>query len=218
MLVRIICVLIGYAFGLFQTAYIYGKVHGIDIRTVGSGNAGTTNTLRTFGKKAGLIVFAGDCAKAILAVLVVWLLFHNRYPEIQWTLRMYAGFGAVLGHDYPFYMHFKGGKGVACVAGFALAYSWQIFLVGLVAFILAVAFTQYVSLGSLLVGLTLFFGTIIAGQIGYFGMTSAHLAELYILAAVVAGQIFFAHRSNISRLIHGNERKTYLLKKGNEND
>lgn len=213
MFVRIISILIGYAFGLFQTAYIYGKVHGIDIRSVGSGNAGTTNTLRTFGKKAGLIVFAGDCLKAFFAVVVVWLLFHNRYPEIQWTLRMYAGFGAILGHNYPCYMKFRGGKGVACVAGLALAYSWQMFLVGLVLFILAVTITHYVSLGSLLVGLTLFFGTIIAGQTGYFVMTSRHLVELYILTAVVTGQIFFSHRSNISRLIHGTERKTYLLGK-----
>lgn len=214
MLVRITCVLIGYLFGLFQTAYIYGRCHGIDIRTVGSGNAGTTNTLRTFGKKAGLIVFAGDCLKAFLAVVVVWLLFHNRYPEIEWTLRLYAGLGAVLGHNYPFYMGFKGGKGVACVAGFALAYSWQLFLVGLVFFVLAVVITHYVSLGSLFIGLTLFFGTVAAGQLGYFSMTPPHLAELYILAAVTAGQIFFSHRSNISRLIHGTERKTYIFKKG----
>lgn len=218
MFVRIISILIGYAFGLFQTAYFYGRAHGIDIRTVGSGNAGTTNTLRTFGKKAGLVVFAGDCLKAFLAVLVVWLLFHNRYPEIQWTLRMYAGLGAVLGHTYPFYMNFRGGKGVACVAGLALAYSWQMFLVGLVLFILAMVFTHYVSLGSLLIGLTLFFGTVIAGQTGYFAMTPHHLAELYILTAVVTGQIFFSHRSNIERLAHGTERKTYIIKKGKKHD
>jgi glycerol-3-phosphate acyltransferase PlsY len=214
MLPRVIALLIGYGFGLFQTAYLYGRVHGVDIRTVGSGNAGTTNTLRTFGKKAGYIVFAGDCLKAILAVLVVWLIFHNRCPEIERTLRLYAGLGAVLGHNYPFYMNFKGGKGVACTAGLGIAFSWQIFLVGLILFALSLALVHYVSLGSLFVGLTLLFGTIIAGSIGFFGMTRPHLMELYILAAIISGQLFYRHRENIVRLIKGQERKTYFFTKG----
>lgn len=72
---RIICILIGYAIGLFQTGYIYGKTQHIDIREHGSGNAGTTNTLRTLGFKAGAITFAGDCGKAILAIFISWLIF-----------------------------------------------------------------------------------------------------------------------------------------------
>ena len=74
-MVRIICILIGYCFGLIQTAYIYGKMNGIDIRTVGSGNAGTTNALRVLGKKAGLVVFLGDVAKTVAAVIVIRLMF-----------------------------------------------------------------------------------------------------------------------------------------------
>ena len=76
---RIICLGIGYLFGIFQTAYIYGRIKGIDIREHGSGNAGTTNALRVLGKKAGLIVFLGDVAKTVLAVLLVRLLFGRRY-------------------------------------------------------------------------------------------------------------------------------------------
>ena len=105
---RIICILIGYAIGLFQTGYIYGKTQHIDIREHGSGNAGTTNTLRTLGFKAGAITFAGDCGKAILAIFISWLIFHAQYPEGIKLLGMYAGLGAVLGHNYPFYMKFKG--------------------------------------------------------------------------------------------------------------
>ena len=118
---RIICLIIGYIFGLFQTGYICGKVCKIDIRNHGSGNAGTTNTIRVLGWKAGLITFAGDLGKSMLAVLVAWALFHNEYPEGMKVLQMYAGLGAVLGHNYPFYLKFKGGKGIASSAGLIIA-------------------------------------------------------------------------------------------------
>ena len=121
-LLRLVCLAIGYGFGLFQTAYIVGRIRGIDIRRYGSGNSGTTNALRVLGTGDGLIVFAGDLLKGLLAILVTWLLFRNRYPELVWVLKMYTFAGTVLGHDFPFYMGFKGGKGVAVVAGFCFAY------------------------------------------------------------------------------------------------
>lgn len=107
---RIICLVIGYVFGLFQTAFIYGKAHGIDIRQHGSGNAGTTNALRVLGKKAGLIVFLGDVLKTVLAMVICRLLFRNSAPQMLPLLSLYAGAGAILGHNFPFYMKFKGGK------------------------------------------------------------------------------------------------------------
>lgn len=118
---RVIALGIGYLFGLFQTGYLYGKSQGIDIRSEGSGNAGTTNSLRVLGIKAGLITFAGDLCKAILAVLLVKVLFRNAYPDAVKILELYAGFGAVLGHNFPFYLKFKGGKGIACTSGMILA-------------------------------------------------------------------------------------------------
>lgn len=136
---RIICILIGYAIGLFQTGYIYGKTQHIDIREHGSGNAGTTNTLRTLGFKAGAITFAGDCGKAILAIFISWLIFHAQYPEGIKLLGMYAGLGAVLGHNYPFYMKFKGGKGIACTTGVILAFHWQMAPLCIGLFIVVVA-------------------------------------------------------------------------------
>ena len=107
---RIICVLIGYAFGLFQTGYIYGKAHNIDIRSQGSGNAGTTNALRTLGWKAGVATLLGDAFKCVFAVLTVQAIYRNSRGDILPLLSMYAGMGAVLGHNYPFYLEFKGGK------------------------------------------------------------------------------------------------------------
>ena len=96
MMERLVCVAIGYLFVLFQTAYIYGKLHGIDIRNYGSGNAGTTNTLRVLGWKAGLITFLGDLFKAIFAVLLIRFIFIGKYPDAVKILELYAGFGAVL--------------------------------------------------------------------------------------------------------------------------
>lgn len=104
--------MIGYVFGLFQTAYLYGKLHGIDIRNYGSGNAGTTNTLRTLGTKAGLIVLLGDIMKCILAIVLTNMLFQNSHPDEIYLLKIYAAAGAILGHNFPFYLHFKGEKGL----------------------------------------------------------------------------------------------------------
>ena len=105
---RIICLLIGHVFGLFQTAYFYGKAHGIDIRQHGSGNAGTTNTLRVLGTKAGMIVLAGDCLKCIIAVMIVRMLFGAGHPDTIYLLCLYTSAGVILVHNYPFFMGFKG--------------------------------------------------------------------------------------------------------------
>ncbi len=214
---RIICLVIGYVFGLFQTAYIYGKAHGIDIRKHGSGNAGTTNTLRVLGTKAGLIVFAGDVLKCILAVVVVRLLFHTSHPDTVYLLMLYAGTGAILGHNFPFYLNFKGGKGIAATAGLILAFHPYFIPMGIVLFFGTFLTTHYVSLGSLLVYAGFMVEMVICGQLGVFqGMTQTNLYEMYAIAAFLTVMAYWKHRENIGRLIKGNERKTYLFKKNKE--
>ena len=116
-MIRLLCLAIGYLFGLFQTSYILGRVHGIDIREYGSHNAGTTNMLRTMGLKAGLLTFAGDCGKCILAVVLVRVVFGKTHADILPLLEFYAAAGTILGHNYPFYLGFRGGKGIAATAG-----------------------------------------------------------------------------------------------------
>ena len=148
MLERLICIAIGYVFGLFQTGYIYGKIKHIDIREHGSGNAGATNTLRTLGWKAALITFLGDCLKCVLAILLVKLLFRNGQVPVS-LLGMYAGLGAVLGHNYPFYLNFKGGKGIASTGGIILATNPIMVIISLALFGTIVGVTKYVSLGSI---------------------------------------------------------------------
>jgi glycerol-3-phosphate acyltransferase PlsY len=210
---RIICLLIGYAFGLFQTAYIYGRLHGIDIRNYGSGNAGTTNTLRVFGTKAGLLVLVGDIMKCILAVALVSCLFGSSHPEMVYLLKLYAAMGAIVGHNFPFYLKFKGGKGIAATAGLILSFHPYLIPVGVILFFGVFFTTHYVSLGSLLVYTGFMVELIILGQSGVFRMTQPLLNEMYVLAAFLTVMAFYKHRENIKRLLSGTERKTYLTHK-----
>ena len=210
---RLICLGIGYVFGLFQTGYIYGRMHGMDIRKHGSGNAGSTNALRTMGVKAGAITLLGYCFKCVIAVLVVRGIFASRCPEILPLLSLYAGFGAVLGHNYPFYLGFKGGKGIAATAGMILATDLRMAAVCLVVFVVIVAVTRYVSLGSLVVTVLFLAGLVICGQMGEFGMAQNYLFEMYGVGLLFTLSAFFQHRANIKRLREGTENKIGLKKK-----
>lgn len=210
---RIICIIIGYVFGMFQTAFFYGKMHGIDIREHGSGNAGTTNTLRVLGTKAGLIVFAGDVLKCMIAVWITTLIFRGSHPDEIYLLKLYTAAGAILGHNYPFYLKFKGGKGIAATAGLILAFHPYFIPVGFVLFFGVFLTTHYVSLGSLLIYVGLMTEMVICGQTGLFGATQPVLNEMYAVTAFLTILAFYKHKENIKRLLHGNERKTYLLKK-----
>lgn len=211
---RIICLALGYVFGLFQTAYFYGKAHGIDIREHGSGNSGTTNALRVLGKKAGAIVLLGDCLKCILAVCVTRLLFGESHPDKIYLLCIYAAAGAILGHNFPFYMGFKGGKGIAATAGLILSLHPYFIPMGVIVFFGIFFTTHYVSLGSLLVYVGFVTEMVICGQLGVFeGASQATLYEMYVISVLLAAMAFWKHRENIGRLLRGEERKTYLIKK-----
>ena len=214
--IRILCVVIGYAFGLFQTAYILGRVNGIDIREHGSGNSGTTNMMRTLGTKAGLITLLGDVLKVIVAIIVTKLIFKNMAPDMLPLLKVYTGFGAILGHNYPFYLGFKGGKGIAATAGMILSFDPWIVLCEVLLFFPTFFITHYVSLGSILINIGLVVEVIVLGQMGYlsshYGMNSIYLVELYIVVFLLATLAIYKHRENIKRLLSGTERKTYLKK------
>lgn len=208
-----ICIIIGYVFGLFQTAFIYGKLHGIDIREHGSGNAGTTNTLRVLGTKAGLIVLAGDILKCILAIVLCGAIFDAGHPEEIYLLKLYAAAGAILGHNFPFYLNFKGGKGIAATAGLILAFHPYFIVMGVILFFGTFFTTHYVSLGSLLVYAGLMIQMVACGQAGVFGAPQQILNEMYLITALLTLLAYYKHRENIKRLLKGEERKTYLTKK-----
>lgn len=205
---RLVSVLIGYAFGLIQTGYIYGKMHNVDIRKQGSGNAGTTNALRTMGWKAGIITLLGDCFKCVFAVVLVHLIYGKSHADILPVLSMYAGMGAVLGHNYPFYLNFKGGKGIAATAGLILSTTnvWMV-LICLGAFLLIVGVTRYVSLGSLAVATIYLIEVIVYGHMGGYAVSQAGLYEMYVIAALLMISAFYKHKANIGRLLSGTENK-----------
>ena len=208
-MVRLICLLIGYAFGLIQMAFILGKAYRIDIRKSGSGNSGTTNALRVLGWKAGLITFVGDVLKCILAVVLVrWLYADSANLHV---LAMYTGLGVTLGHNFPFYMKFKGGKGIAVLAGVVISLAiyttpWFI-VIPLFVFASAAALTRYISLGSLQIAAVFFLLVMLYGQKGGFAMSPMDNLEIYIIAFVLAALAWFRHRANIVRLWKGTENK-----------
>lgn len=204
---RVIAVLIGYVLGLFETGYIFGKLKNTDIRQHGSGNAGSTNALRVFGLKGGLITFAGDLTKSILSVLIVWLIFKNTYPEGVRLLMMYGGLGAILGHNFPFYLNFNGGKGIACTAGFVLAFCPIVAPVAFVAFIGIVLGTKYVSLGSLIAVSLVFLQFIFFGNLGKINIHPNDLYEAYLIIIIITVLGFVRHRTNIVKLMKGTENK-----------
>ena len=206
---RIICLLAGYLFGLIQTGYLYGKAHKIDIRNHGSGNSGTTNALRVMGAKAGAVVFFGDFLKSLLPCLLVRVIFKDK-PETVYLLMMYTGLGVILGHNYPFYLKFKGGKGIAATAGLIVATDLRMTLVCFVAFLSIVIITRYVSLGSLVVAVILFTWLAAFATLGAYGIDQGLLFEFYIITALISGLAFWRHRANIGRLVRGTENKISL--------
>ena len=210
---RIICLVIGYICGLFQTGYIIGKVYKTDIREHGSGNAGTTNAFRTFGKKAGALTLLGDCLKCVLAIVIVRIIYGGSMSSILPLLTLYAALGCILGHNFPISMEFRGGKGIAASVGMIIAFDWRIFLVCAMIFFALFFTTHYVSLCSLSAYAAAFILVLVFGQMGKYGMDQPHTIELYIVMSVLTGMAFYRHRANIGRLIHGTEGKVFLSSK-----
>ena len=212
MLPRIASLVIGYLFGIIQTAYIYGKMNGIDIREHGSGNAGTTNALRVLGKKAGAIVFAGDFLKCFVVIFLVKLIFKNMAAHILPLIGLYAATGCILGHNFPVQLGFRGGKGIACTAGLLAAFDIRIGIIALITFLVIVIATRYVSLGSIIIVTEFALFTVIFGQMGLYHMAQAPLVEMYVLAVFLAVMAIYRHRANIVRLLSGTENRIFEKK------
>ena len=207
---RIICLVVGYLFGIIQTGFIYGKLMKIDIRQHGSGNAGATNALRTLGWRAGAITFIGDVIKAILAISLVKILFANN--NATQFLAMYTGLGVVLGHNYPFYLKFKGGKGIAASAGLMLAVDPILFLPVFIIFMIIFLTTRYVSLGSIVIMVVFAIEIIVFGEMGKYALAQSELFEMYAIAIILTALGWWRHRANIQRLLKGTENKIEFSK------
>lgn len=197
----LILIVVGYLLGCIASGYMVGKTQGIDIRDYGSGNAGTTNVLRVLGKSKALITFLGDGLKGLIPVALVKYVIGPRlgFPEntVQ-LLSLIIGFAVVMGHDYPFYLHFKGGKGIATTAAVMMAFDWRLGLISFIIFSVVVGITRYVSLGSILLSA----GLVIEMAIFYPGRW-----DLIGMAALFAFFAIYRHRANIGRLLSGTESK-----------
>ena len=198
----ILVLLIGYLLGSLNTSILVGKLYGTDIRKHGSGNAGMTNTLRTLGKVAALLVIVGDMVKGILAFIIGNLIISNSIPpEITINVigigGMAGGISAIAGHNWPLYFGFRGGKGILTSFSVVLMMDWKLGLILLGLFVIIVVLTRFVSLGSIIASIAFPITAFIKGNGIVFTVFAAILAVLAIIM----------HRSNIKRLLTGTERK-----------
>jgi glycerol-3-phosphate acyltransferase PlsY len=192
---------LGYLLGSLNTAVIVGRIYGKDIRSHGSKSAGLTNTLRVLGKSAAVLVLAGDILKGIIACFVGLRLgvYVHSGEAMDCASLLAAGAGAVIGHNWPLYFGFKGGKGALTAAAVMFMVDWVMALICLGFFVMIVASTRYVSLGTICA--TMFFVAI--SFVPVFG----HTFYFHIFACLMALMLIFKHRENIQRLLSGTENK-----------
>ncbi|GFI61807.1 glycerol-3-phosphate acyltransferase [Clostridiales bacterium] len=195
---RFICVVIGYFLGCIQTAYFMGRHENVDISKKGSGNLGTTNTVRVLGIKKGIFTFFCDALKSTAAFYICYFLFR----ENAVIAGFYGSAGAILGHDFPFFNKFKGGKGIAAMLGMMLgAFPFPALAIYIIA--IAILLSGYVSVMSLVVSLII--------------PLSLHIcnypAETVALTSTLAVLAFIQHRENIKRLLNGTENRFDIIGK-----
>lgn len=201
--VTILLIVGAYLLGSIPSAVWIGKIfYGVDVRTKGSGNAGTTNVLRVLGAKAALPVFIIDMLKGYAAVSLASLGGFAAGAPAELNLKIVLCLVAVAGHMYPIFAGFKGGKGVATLVGCMFSFSVGGILLALATFVVIVSVTHYVSVGSMVGGLLLPFYSALCGDSDW---------RLMVFMAFVSLLLFYTHRSNIGRLLHGTENKTYLF-------
>ena len=197
-------IILGYLIGSIPVGFILGKlVRGIDIREHGSGNIGMTNVMRILGVKAGVFVFFADIAKGAAAVALAWAILAYSPNMVVWG-QVAGGAAAIVGHSWPIYIGFKGGRGIATGFGAVLVLSWPVGLIAFVVFLLVVGISRYVSLGSILAALTMLLAMIpfVVLDVWSFG----HFAYI-VFGLVVVPIVIFRHRDNIRRLLSGTESK-----------
>ncbi len=199
--------IIAYLLGSISFSVIFSKkIAGIDVREEGSKNAGTTNVLRTVGKKAAALTLICDILKGVIAVLIGYAISFITKDLNAALLVQIAGIFAIIGHTFPVFFKFKGGKGIATSLGILLLVNYQIGLICLVFWLIIVIFTRMVSLGSIMAAILFPVLTIFIAQ--------NYLVEgnYIIFGIVVAVLVVFNHRSNVKRILEGKENKLSFKK------
>lgn len=205
-LIVFLCTL-AYMLGSIPSSVWFGKsMHGIDIRDYGSGNAGATNTFRVLGKEIGILVLLLDVIKGLTAASLI--LFLDGIPhgtDRYVNLQLLFGLLAVIGHIFPLFANFKGGKGIATLLGMVIGIHWVMAIACIALFLIVLSVTKYVSLSSILATLAFPFFTVF-----WFQRDEPLLIAFGIAASLL---VVLTHKKNISKLIKGQESKTYLVKK-----
>lgn len=203
-----VCFIVGYIFGNIPNGYLYAKSQGVDIYHQGSGNPGSTNVLRTLGKRAGITVLLMDIAKCMVPIFLMILFLKPENEDQKTLILMLTGIGAILGHNFPILPGVKGGKGVACTGALLIALA-PLYTLGLLCFfILIVLTTKYVSLGSVLSVFVFFLSVLLMGKSGIlFPFSEAIYLPMCGLSLFLALLCLFQHRENMKRLMNGTENK-----------
>ncbi len=209
-------VLVSYLLGSLNFSIIFSKgVVKKDIRESGSGNAGATNMLRTYGKKFALLTMLGDIIKVAIAIIIAFLIFGSSVKylfasptdpaELQQIMfyKQFAGFFCVVGHIFPVFFKFKGGKGVAACTGMVIMVDWRIALILFVIFVIIVAISKWISLGSITIA-------ILYPVLLYVFYKNTIVT---LIALIFAVMVVVAHRQNIKRILNKTENKISFKKK-----
>lgn len=206
-----IVTVLAYLLGSISSAVIISKTFfGRDIREVGSKNAGATNMLRTHGKKMGALTLVSDVLKGVVAVLISNLIvrFTSGSEFVLKMIPFIAGFFVILGHNFPVFFNFRGGKGVATSLGVVLTLNWKVALIVALFALLVMVLSRYVSLGSVLAGILY-----VAVDLTYMIFTDNFYYPELIFTVLVGGLLILRHHQNIKRLLNGTENKLGQKKK-----
>lgn len=209
MIAMIITAIIAYAIGSINFSILISKkMAGFDIRIKGSGNAGTTNMLRSVGKKAAAVTLVCDILKGVVSVLIAYCIGKIIKDVDGALIVQIAGIAVVIGHTFPIFFQFKGGKGVATALGVILITNWQVGLLCLVFAIIVIAITRMVSVGSITAAILYPVCTIFGVQSMYYIVDGNYIVFSILLAILV----IFNHRTNIKRILEGKENKLSFKK------
>ncbi|QJR44394.1 glycerol-3-phosphate 1-O-acyltransferase PlsY [Mycoplasma miroungirhinis] len=211
--INLILIIFSYFIGSINISILISKIiYKKDIRNFGSKNAGATNIFREYGKNVALLVFIFDLLKSYLTIMLVYLIQKQLYlqPYVENIISISCGIGVILGHLFPIYFKFKGGKGVSCFLGLTLAVNFILFLVAISLFLLIIIATKYVSLASIIVPFIISLFSLIPWMSdGILGFTNTQ--NIFWLPAIILFISYFfvliSHRKNISRLLNKSENK-----------
>lgn len=199
----ILSILIGYLIGCFQSSYILVRIiKKIDIRSVGTGNAGASNAVISLGWRFGVLIGLLDIGKAILSLYIVRMIFKGEISQVQLSFLLFLnGLFVIIGHNHPFYMNFKGGKGTASLIGMLVALDWRMAIIGILCIVLITLITDYIALGA--IGLVL--GLVISTIYFKYGIDSI------AVSMIICSMGVYRHIPNIHNILRGTEtglRKT----------